>query len=108
MIGDSPTDLESQRRYYETLIKVSPTAIVTCDGEFRVRSWNPAAEKLFGYSSAEAIGRHIDDLTANRDALQPEPSAVNEELLEHHHIQVMARRTRKDGSLVDVSIRAAA
>ena len=37
-----------QGRYYETLVEASPTAIVACDPEFIVTSWNPAAERLFG------------------------------------------------------------
>src|SRR5262245_38535830 len=53
-----------QSAYYEALIRVSPTAIATADGDFVVRSWNPAAVALFGYSEDEAIGRHIDALVA--------------------------------------------
>jgi two-component system sensor kinase FixL len=51
---------EELPRYYETLLEASPTAIVTCDPAFIVTSWNPAAERLFGWTRAEALGRHID------------------------------------------------
>ena len=40
---------------------------VTVDGE--IRSWNAAAERLFGYPATEAIGRHVDDLLEARDTL---------------------------------------
>ena len=40
---------------------------MTVDGE--IRSWNAAAERLFGYPASEAIGRHVDDLLEARDTL---------------------------------------
>jgi PAS domain S-box-containing protein len=40
---------------------------VTSDGE--VRSWNAAAERLFGYPAAEVLSRNIDDVLEARDAL---------------------------------------
>jgi PAS domain S-box-containing protein len=95
---------EDQRRYYETLVEASPTAIVACDPQFTVTSWNPAAERLFGYARAEAVGRHIDDLVGRHDAIRDEAAALNDRVLEAP-VEVVTRRSRKDGSLVDVAIR---
>ena len=36
----------------------TPLAVIEWDTEFRVASWNMAAERIFGYSRAEAMGRH--------------------------------------------------
>ena len=65
-------DHVDQRRYYESLIAVSPTAIVTTDADFQVTSWNPAAERLFGFTAAEAIGRNVDDLVCNDEQVRAE------------------------------------
>ena len=39
-------------------IENTPLAVVEWDLDFRVVSWNPSAEKIFGYSREEAVGRH--------------------------------------------------
>ena len=36
----------------------TPLGVVEWDLEFRVTNWNPAAERMFGYSRKEAIGQH--------------------------------------------------
>jgi PAS domain S-box-containing protein len=95
---------EEQGRYYETLVEASPTAIVACDPQFIVTSWNPAAERLFGYPRSEAVGRHIDDLVGRHDAIRDEAAALNDRVLEGP-VEVVTRRSRKDGTLVDVAIR---
>lgn len=99
-------DLERQRRYYETLIEVSPTAIVTCDPDLVVTSWNPAAERLFGYSKKEALGRNVDDLVASSDEVREESTNLSRTVLEGP-LERVSRRTARDGTLVDVVIKAA-
>jgi two-component system cell cycle sensor histidine kinase/response regulator CckA len=39
-------------------VEHTPLAVIEWDLEFRVASWNPAAERIFGYSREEAIGQH--------------------------------------------------
>jgi PAS domain S-box-containing protein len=39
-------------------IESTPLAVVEWDLEFHVTSWNPSAERLFGYSRDEALGKH--------------------------------------------------
>src|SRR5579859_6958532 len=73
----TPADLEEQRKYYEALIRVSPTAIVTCDADLRITSWNPAANQLFGYTAEEALGRNIDDLVANSVEVREEAAMLD-------------------------------
>jgi PAS domain S-box-containing protein len=97
------SELQRQRRYYESLFDLSPTAIVTVDLDNRVTSWNPAAERLFGYTREEAIGRDNDDLVASADPVRAEASDVGREA-RARTVRVVTRRTRKDGSLVDVEL----
>lgn len=46
---------------------------VTTDGE--LCSWNSAAERLFGYASADVLGRNVDDVLVARDTLGTEALA---------------------------------
>jgi PAS domain S-box-containing protein len=101
------SQLQRQKQYYESLLEVSPTAIVTVDPDYKVTSWNPAAEKLFGYTREEAVGRDVDSLVAKTEAVHREAVQVNRQAKEGGQVRLTTRRTRKDGSLVDVDVRAA-
>jgi PAS domain S-box-containing protein len=100
------SELQRQKQYYESLLDVSPTAIVTVDPDHRVTSWNPAAEKLFGYRREEAIGHDVDALVASTDAVHQEAVQLTRQASEAGQVHLTTRRTRKDGSLVDVDVRA--
>jgi PAS domain S-box-containing protein len=101
------SQLQRQKRYYESLLEVSPTAIVTVDPDFKVTSWNPAAERLFGYTREEAIGQDVDSLVASTEAVHHEAVQLNRQTREAGQVRLTTRWTRKDGSLVDVDVRAA-
>ena len=64
---EAASELDRQKQYFESLVEISPVAIVVMDAEERVTGWNPAAAELFGYSPEEAIGRPIDDLVLRGD-----------------------------------------
>ena len=82
----------------------SPTAIVTMDLASKIVSWNPAAEKLFGYTQAEVVGRPIDDVVANSDLVRAEAVQYTQATADSTVVHGITRRTRKDGTLVDVEL----
>ena len=45
---------------YQRIVDDSPEAIVVADPEGRIRFWNRAAEEIFGYRQAEALGEMLD------------------------------------------------
>jgi len=51
---------------YTTLMDLCGAAVVSAGVDRRIASWNPAAAELFGYSSAEAVGKPIDILIPER------------------------------------------
>jgi PAS domain S-box-containing protein len=98
------TELRREKQYNESLLEVSPAAIVAVDLNDKVASWNPAAEQLFGYTREEALGCNIDDLVANDPSLHSEAVGINRDAESGNQIHMTTRRTHKDGSLVDVDI----
>ena len=103
-VDERTAEVVTQKRYFETLVEISPAAVVTMDTELRVTGWNPAATRLFGYEPDEAIGRHIDDLVLTSDLMREEGATVARRAMEHGRVESVTRRGRKDGSLVDVEI----
>jgi PAS domain S-box-containing protein len=97
-------ELARQKAYYQELHRLSPVAIVTLDMDNRVLSWNPEAERLFGYAQGEAIDRPLADLLFPTEDLREESRAVQRQVEDHGLAHVIARRARKDGVLVDVEI----
>ena len=91
------------RLYLAAIVESSDDAVIgqTLDGH--IASWNRGAERLYGYTAAEAVGRpvavlvpadHPDEAPALLDRLR------RGESVEHFETQ----RVRKDGSRVDVSL----
>jgi PAS domain S-box-containing protein len=96
------TEAQRQRQYFESLVLNSPVAIVSLDLDHEIVSCNPAFERLFGYSSEEAVGRPLDDLISTADT-RSEAEAYTRDALQHS-VHGIGRRRRKDGAFVDVEI----
>ncbi len=95
---------QNQKQYFEGIVSNSPVAIVTVDLNSHIVEWNPAAEKLFGYPKAEALGRNVDDLIALSDEIRAEAAACSLKAMRGELASYLTRRNRKDGSLVDVQM----
>ncbi len=57
-------ELEGRFQYLEGILEAAPYAIIALDRFHHILRWNPGAEKLFGYSQEETIGRELDSLVA--------------------------------------------
>jgi PAS domain S-box-containing protein len=103
-LRDSEAELSRQKTYYQELHRLSPVAVVTLDMHNRVVSWNPAAERLFGYAPEDALDRPLEDLLFPTEELREESRTVQRQADEQGLAHVIGRRARKDGALVDVEI----
>ena len=91
------------------IVQSASQAIFTYDPDRLVTSWNPACERLYGYSAAEVIGTPIrmllpDDTT---DAERERIAETNRQLLsgEQASSEYEARRRRRDGTIVHVAVK---
>jgi PAS domain S-box-containing protein len=83
------------------VIESAPDAIVAIDTDRTVLLWNPAAERMFGWSAVEVTGLEPPIIP---EELKAEHNAVLERVHSGGPISFATRRARKDGGLVDVRI----
>ncbi len=89
--------------YLAALVASSDDAIVSKDLDGIITSWNNAAERIFGYTAAEAVGRSIRlILPRDRQAEEDEVLARIRRGERIEHFETI--RQRKDGSEVIVSL----
>ncbi|MDQ8729370.1 PAS domain S-box protein [Bradyrhizobium sp. LHD-71] len=85
------------------IVESSNDAIVSKNLKGIISSWNRGAERLFGYSAEEVIGRPINILIPE-DRSDEEP-AIIERISRGERVEIYETiRRRKDGSLVHVSL----
>jgi PAS domain S-box-containing protein len=94
---------EQATQHLAAIVESSDDAIISKDLDGTIRSWNGAAERLFGYTASEIIGKSI--LTI----IPPERLSEETEIITRvrkglrvEHYETVRRR--KDGSLVDLSL----
>jgi PAS domain S-box-containing protein len=84
------------------IIDASPLAVIALDAEGRVTLWNPAAERIFGWSDGEVLGRF--------NPIVPEEEketflASFRRIFEGEVLSDLEeRRRRRDGALLDISV----
>ncbi|MEP6901767.1 MAG: PAS domain S-box protein [Actinomycetota bacterium] len=96
-------EIERSKAHLAAIVESSDDAIVSKDLDGIITSWNKGAEKMFGYSVAEAVGKSVIILIP--------PYLINEES------EIIARikkgeavkhyetvRRRKDGTEIDISL----
>jgi PAS domain S-box-containing protein len=54
--------LKKSEHRLSTHIELTPLGVIEFDNEFKAISWNPGAEKIFGFTKEEAIGKNSLDL----------------------------------------------
>jgi PAS domain S-box-containing protein len=86
-----------------SIVGSSDDAIISKDLDGVVTSWNSAAERIFGYSAAEAVGRHIT-LIIPLDRHSEENDIISRIRLGERVDHFETVRKRKDGALIDISL----
>lgn len=91
------------REHLASIVDSSDDAILSKDLNGIIRSWNPGAERLFGYKADEIIGKPISVLAAP-DRVDEIPNILERvsrgERIEHYQ----TKRRAKDGRILSISL----
>jgi PAS domain S-box-containing protein len=104
-------DASDQRRREEengrlaAIVRSSEDAILSKDLHGVVTAWNQGAEQLYGFSAAEAVGKPLLSLIVPPERAQ-ELVDVTTSVVKGQPVAFDTRRRRKDGVMLDVSLRA--
>jgi PAS domain S-box-containing protein len=95
--------MDDRYTHYRLIVDASDDAIITKNLEGVISSWNTGAQRMFGYTAAEAIGRPIT-IIIPPDLHEEEMEILRRlrtgERIEHYE----TCRVSKDGRRIDVSI----
>ena len=94
---------EEARARLAAIVESSDDAIISKDLNGIITSWNKSAERVFGYTAQEVVGKPVTILIP-RERFDEEPAILERvrrgERIEHYETV----RRRKDGTLLDVSL----
>ena len=94
---------EETAQHYAAIVELSDDAIISKDVNGVITSWNSGAQRLFGYTTQEAVGKPVT-LLIPTDRHDEEPRILERirrgDRIDHYETV----RQRKDGSFVDISL----
>ncbi|HJQ31088.1 MAG TPA: PAS domain S-box protein [Pyrinomonadaceae bacterium] len=98
-----PQSPDVAAHWLKAVIDSADDAVITKTLEGVITSWNPGAQRVFGYTADEAIGKPVTMLIPE-DHIDEEPTILSRiragERIEHYETV----RRRKDGTLIDISL----
>ncbi|MDP3930622.1 MAG: PAS domain S-box protein, partial [Bacteroidota bacterium] len=102
-------DISDRKKAHEQLalsaliINFSNDAIISKTIDGVITSWNPGAEKIYGFLAHEVLGKSIHEVIGER-FIEEELRITNEVVIGKNTVQCESQRIRKDGKVIDVSL----
>ncbi len=97
-------ELRSMSDYLDMVIRYSQEAIFSCDTVGRVRIWNKGAERMYGYTAEEIVGKIVDDYLDPPEFTRKVPDVVR--ILKQRgwsFVEPEILRRKKDGEIFSVN-----
>jgi PAS domain S-box-containing protein len=92
---------EEELRYQADLLENVSDAIISTDSNFNIRSWNKAAEIIYGWQAVEVIGKQMSNVTKMQYNVG-ERDALVRELTEQGYWKGEVVQKRKNGSSIHI------
>jgi PAS domain S-box-containing protein len=99
----SRKNAEEDSAWLTAIIQSSEDAVISKTLQGIVTSWNPGAEKLFGYTASEMIGQPINKLIPP-DRFEEEPEILRQIQMGQRVSHFETKRVTKQGELIDISL----
>ncbi len=93
---------EEANALHASTVLSSSDAIFSIDPDRIIRTWNPGAERLYGYSAAEAIGQSLEMICP--EEIRDEQAGLYAETMNGKPVLLETVRRRKDGVLIPIGI----
>ena len=95
---------EGAGAHLAAIVESSDDGIVGKTLEGTITSWNPAAERMYGYTAQEAVGRHVSVLCPSAERLRELADILRRVAAGSGVDHFETTRLRKDGRVIDVSV----
>jgi len=93
--------IRDQIRHQSELVDIVSDAIISTDSDFNIKSWNNAAEKIYGYTAKEAIRKRMQNLVDVKYGKEKRKDII-EQLLHKGHWTGETIQKGKDGQLLTI------
>jgi PAS domain S-box-containing protein len=97
-----------ERELLAEVVQSSDDAIMSGSPDGIVTSWNPGAERLYGFTAAEACGRRVADLIIPETHAGEEKHIIERVLAGDRVDNYETQRKHREGRMIDVSVSASA
>ncbi|MGP8163333.1 MAG: EAL domain-containing protein [Acidimicrobiales bacterium] len=107
VVRDITAEVRSRERdrLLATLVESTDDAMMTTDLTESITSWNPGAERLYGISADEAVGRHLSFITGQLSDPEQAAEQIDDQTERIRHVasgenirHLLLHRHHKDGS----------
>ncbi len=97
--------LEKSQQYLQNILQASDAAIMVIDGDEKIVAWNKGAEKIFGYTQQEIIGKPSSYLIPPDDEHKDELNFIKEEVSKKGALEnYETERKTKSGDTIPVQL----
>jgi len=95
------TKLKQDLHYQAMLVENVSDAIISTDKNLKIKSWNKAAEKMYGWNSDEVIGKLLPEIIPE-EYPYAQKGEVNEQIFENGFWKGEINQKKKDNTLINI------